>query len=165
MTGPLAGWTATRTTSWGVEKQARERIVARSVRILGLDNRLIEVCPRNRIERYLNVSNVQIITAHGGKIVGIRLLSIGDDTGHLGELHESAIPTTHTNHGVTEHRWVDRRNVRAGIRNPYSKIARELFARATKRRLDQVMVEPGSVLDSDRKVLYHYFVRHEHRVR
>jgi hypothetical protein len=66
------------------------------------------------------------LRAHNGRIKAIRLLSIGDDTGHLGEQHGNSTQTTRSERGENEHRWFNGRNVRSGVRHPYSPSARTL---------------------------------------
>jgi hypothetical protein len=86
-----------------------------------------------QIRRLLSAPNAVPVWKHGGKLVGIRLLSCGDDRGHSGERHGSSTVTTervrndsgilvgghgnlkhkaeNVNHGRPEPRWTqpDRR--------------------------------------------------------
>jgi hypothetical protein len=126
MTGPPATRPIAQTTAWGVEKQAHVSEAARRVRVVGLDNRLLDICTEERIQRYLNAPNTEIIRSHGGTIVAIKLLSAGDDSGHLGEQHGNSNQTTRMERGENEHRWFNGRNVRSGIRHPYNPSARTL---------------------------------------
>jgi hypothetical protein len=126
MSGPSAARPISETTVWGVEKQAHVSEAARRVRIIGLDNRFIDICTADRIERYLNAPNTEIIRSNRGMIVAIKLLSAGDDSGHLGEQHGNSTQTTRRERGENEHRWFNGRNVRSGVRHPYSPSARTL---------------------------------------
>lgn len=56
--------------------------------------RLIPARDAERIRRLLTAPNAVPVHTHGGKLVGIRLLSFGDDRGHLGEPHGTSIITT-----------------------------------------------------------------------
>jgi hypothetical protein len=47
-----------------------------------------------RIRRLLAAPNAVPVRTHGGKLVGIKLLSLGDERGHSGERHGTSIITT-----------------------------------------------------------------------
>jgi hypothetical protein len=57
------------------------------VRIVGEDDVPIEVCPPDRLGRYLGAANAEVKRRKDGSIKYIRLLPCGDDRGHLGENH------------------------------------------------------------------------------
>jgi hypothetical protein len=120
MSEPSAARPISETTDWGVEKQAQASEAARRVRVIGLNDRLIDICSGDRLRRYLRAPNKEIIRSHQGRIVAIKLLSAGDDRGHSGEQHGNSIRTTRTEHDKQEHRWFNGRNVRPGVRHPYS---------------------------------------------
>ncbi len=90
MTGPPAKAPASETTSRVVEKQTRAFAVARRVRVVNHEGVVIDVCTPDRLQRYLDAPNAELIHAHGGKLVAIKLLSVGDDSGHLGEGQRSS---------------------------------------------------------------------------
>ena len=55
------------------------------------------------IRRLLAAPNAVPVRKHGGELVGIRLLSLGDDRGHSGELHGRSTVTTErvrNDHGI-----------------------------------------------------------------
>jgi hypothetical protein len=79
-------------------------------------------CDADRIERYLSAPNVEIIRSNRGMLVAIKLRSVGDDSGHLGEQHGNSNKTTRMERGENEHRWSNGRNVR--VRHPFSPSAR-----------------------------------------
>src|SRR5438128_1428016 len=124
MKGPPAARPATETTIREVENKAREFEFGRRVRIVNDEVQIIDVCGADRLQRYLQAPNAELVRANSGKIVAIKLLSVGNDRGHLGEHHGSSVLTTRTEQDQTEHRWIDGRNVRPGIRHPYSPLAR-----------------------------------------
>ena len=76
------------------DKQPRAFGGDRRVRIVGDDDLLIEVCPPDRLGRYLAAPNAEVKRRKDGSIRFIRLLSLGDDRGHLGESHGRSTITT-----------------------------------------------------------------------
>jgi hypothetical protein len=95
MTGPPPVQPAANTVSRGSrEQQPRAFGDERRVRIVGQDDTLIEVCPPDRLGRYLAAPNAEVKRRRDGSIRLIRLLSFGDDRGHLGENHGRSTVTT-----------------------------------------------------------------------
>lgn len=82
------------TTFREAEKQTRAFEVGKRVRIFNSENALVDVCAIDRAERYLRAPNSQLLRTHGGKIIGIKLLSFGDDRNHSVEHHGSSLTTT-----------------------------------------------------------------------
>ena len=76
------------------EKQPRAFGGERGVRIVGEDDNLIDVCPPERLGRYLSAPNAEVKRRKDGSIRLIRLLSFADDRGHLGENHGRSTITT-----------------------------------------------------------------------
>jgi hypothetical protein len=68
------------------------------VRIFGENGffiaRLNSLSDAEQIRRLLAAPNAEPVVKHGGKLVGIRLLSLGDDRGHSDERHGTSIVTT-----------------------------------------------------------------------
>jgi hypothetical protein len=68
------------------------------VRVFGEDGFFVAslnpACDSAQICRLLEAPNAVPVKKHGGKLVGIRLLSMGDDRGHSGERHGCSIVTT-----------------------------------------------------------------------
>ena len=112
------------TTSRGVEKQARFTKVAPRVTIFNEDGRR-EACKAENLKRYLDATNAEFVITNGGKLVAIKLLSVANDHGHLGEQQGNSVVTTTGAQFQCEHRWLNGRNVRSGIRHPYSPQARQ----------------------------------------
>lgn len=128
-------WPTTETTIREVENKAREFEFAKRVRVINEESQIVEICGADGLRRYLEAPNVEFVRAHGRKIVAIKLLSKGDDRGHLGERHGSSLFTTHkivqtpgNSSPKVAHRWFDEseRSVRPGVRHPYSRDARDL---------------------------------------
>ena len=95
MTGPPAVRPVPDSVSRGSRKdQPRAFGEERRVRIVGEDDVLIEVCPPDRLDRYLAAPNAEVKRRRDGSIRLIRLLSVGDDRGHRAENHGSSIITT-----------------------------------------------------------------------
>lgn len=129
-TGPPHAQQVANTTMRVVEKQARPfTTVARRVAIVS-DAGDHFMCGAGCVQRYLNAPNAELIVTHGGKLRAIKLHSVGDDRGHSAEHHGNSVFTTKRpteRFDEVEHRWIDGRNVREGIRHPYSKKARALL--------------------------------------
>jgi hypothetical protein len=68
------------------EKEGRASGAARRVRIVS-DYGLVDTCSSDdpRLQRYLNAGNAEVIRTYTGKLVTIRLHSVANDHGHLGE--------------------------------------------------------------------------------
>lgn len=64
------------------------------MRVVGEDDILIDVCTPDRLGRYLDAPNAEVKRRADGSIRLIRLRSIGDDRGHLGENHGRSTVTT-----------------------------------------------------------------------
>ena len=64
------------------------------MRVVGEDGVLIDVCPPDRLGRYLAAPNAEVKRRADGSIKLIRLRSMGDDRGHLGENHGRSTVTT-----------------------------------------------------------------------
>jgi hypothetical protein len=98
MTGPAAVRRNAQTTFREAEKQSRAFESGGAVRVLGESGyfimRLNASRDAEKICRLLDAPNALPVRSHGGKLVGIRLLSFGDDRGHAGERHGSSIITT-----------------------------------------------------------------------
>jgi hypothetical protein len=94
VTGPPATRPETQPTSRGVEKQARAYEGGRGVRIVGEAGVLLDVCQGEQLERYLEAPNAEIKRSHRGRIVSIKLRSVGDDRTYSGERHGSSLVTT-----------------------------------------------------------------------
>jgi hypothetical protein len=90
MSGPPATKPESKTTIREVAKQTRAFAVAGRVRVINHEGAVIDICAPDRLQRYLDAPNVELIHAHGGKLVAIKLLSVGDDRGHLGEGQRSS---------------------------------------------------------------------------
>jgi hypothetical protein len=76
------------------DKQPRAFGGGRGVRVVGEDDVLITVCPPEAVERYLRAPNAELKRRADGSIKFIRLRSVGDDRGHLGENHGRSTVTT-----------------------------------------------------------------------
>jgi hypothetical protein len=61
------------------ENEPRAFAVGRGVRVIGEDGNLIEVCPPDRLDRYLAAANADVKRRADGSIRLIRLRSTGDD--------------------------------------------------------------------------------------
>lgn len=98
MTEPPASRRNAQTTFREVEKQARAFDGGGAVRVFGENGyfimRLNSSRDGEKIRRLLAAPNAEPVRTHGGKLVVIRLLSVGDDRGHRGERHGSSIITT-----------------------------------------------------------------------
>jgi hypothetical protein len=95
MTGPPAPRPSPDTVSRGSrEKQPRAFGEAGRVRVVSEDDFLIDVCPQNRLGRYLAAPNAEVKRRPDGSIRLVRLRSLGDDRGHLGENHGRSTVTT-----------------------------------------------------------------------
>jgi len=95
MTGPPATRPTPDTVSRGSrDKQPRAFEVGRRVRVVGEDDVLLEVCAPERLGCYLAAPNAEVKRRKDGSIRLIRLLSTGDDRGHLGEQHGRSTETT-----------------------------------------------------------------------
>jgi hypothetical protein len=63
--------------------------------VLGENDVVIDVCRTpDRLARYLAAPNAEVKTASDGSVRLIRLLSGGDDRGHLGDNHGRSTVTT-----------------------------------------------------------------------
>src|SRR5450631_1217559 len=80
------------------EKQGRAFDGAGSVRVFSGDDYLIARLNASRdagqIHRLLAASNAVPVRKHGGRLVGIKLLSFGSDWGQCGEQHGRSTVTT-----------------------------------------------------------------------
>jgi hypothetical protein len=98
LTGPPAARQNAQTTFREVEKQARVFEGGRGVRVFGEDGYFIKRLDPSRhaedIRRILAAPNAVPVRTHAGELVGIRLLSLGDDRGHAGERHGRSTVTT-----------------------------------------------------------------------
>ena len=90
-TGPPAAGRVTQPTFREAAKQARAFEGSGAVRIFGEDGffvaRLHSTRDAEEIRRLLAAPNAEPVRTHGGKLTGIRLLSLGDDRGHSPERH------------------------------------------------------------------------------
>ena len=92
MTGPQA---APVTVSRGSRNQQPRALEAgRRVRVVGEDDVLLEVCGPERLGRYLAAPNAEVKRRKDGSIRLVRVRSVGDDRGHLGEQHGRSTMTT-----------------------------------------------------------------------
>jgi hypothetical protein len=95
---PPAVRQATKTSVRRDEKQGREFEGGGAVRVFSEDGyfiaRLHALRDSEQIRRLLDAPNSEAVRKHGGKLVGIKLLSFGDDRGHLGEQHGRSTVTT-----------------------------------------------------------------------
>jgi hypothetical protein len=128
---PSAAQAAAETTFREAEKQTRAFEVARRVRVVNENGKLLHICTGDSadLQRHLRASNTELIRSHGGKVVGLRLVS-SSFTGDRTQTDERdvlspgvlATQTTRTlQHGrreTTEHRWMNGRNVQAD--HPFS---------------------------------------------
>ena len=95
MTGPPAARPPHDTVSRGSRnKQPRAFDAGRGVRVVGDDDVLLEVCPPDRVGRYLAAPNAEVKRRKDGSIRLILLRSQGDDRRHLGECHGRSTLTT-----------------------------------------------------------------------
>src|SRR5258707_1510729 len=95
MTGPPAIRPASDTVSRGSRKQQPRALGGgRGVRVVGEDDLLIDVCPPERLGRYLSAPNAEVKRRADGSIRLVHLRSPGDDRGHLGEYHGRSTVTT-----------------------------------------------------------------------
>jgi len=80
------------------EKKGRESEGGGAVRVVGEDGFFIARLDRARdaeqLHRILKAPNAEPVRNHAGRLVGIRLLSVGDDRGHVGERHGRSTATT-----------------------------------------------------------------------
>ena len=95
MTGPPApGRIPTRFPVVPRDKQPRAFEAGRSVRVVGEDDILLEVCAHDLLRRYLAAPNAEVKRRKDGSIRLVRLRSAGDDRGHLGDCHGRSTITT-----------------------------------------------------------------------
>jgi hypothetical protein len=98
MTGPPAAQPETKTSLRRDEKRGRAFEGGGAVRVVSEGNylvmRLHPTCDAQQIDRLLAAPNAEPLRTHSGRLVGIRLLSFGDERGHSGEGHGSSIITT-----------------------------------------------------------------------
>ena len=80
------------------EKQGREFEGSGAVRVFSVDGyfvtRLSSLKDSEQIRRLLRAPNAEAVRKHDGKLVGIKLLSFGDDRGDSGERHGRSTVTT-----------------------------------------------------------------------
>ena len=62
--------------------------------MVGEDDVLVTVCTPEAAERYLGAPNAEVKRRGDGSIRFIRLRSVGDDRGHMGENHGRSTVTT-----------------------------------------------------------------------
>jgi hypothetical protein len=55
---------------------------------------VVDVCDQSQLQKYLGAPNAEVIRAHSGRIVAIRLHSFGNDDGHSPERHGRSTVTT-----------------------------------------------------------------------
>jgi hypothetical protein len=92
---PRASRAALETVSRGSrDKQPRAFGGGQSVRVIGEDDVLVEVCPVARLSRYLAAPNAEVKRRKDGSIRLVRLVGGSDDRGHLGDRHGSSTVTT-----------------------------------------------------------------------
>ena len=95
MTGPPASGPPHDTDFRGSrDKQPRAFEAGGGVRVVGDDDLLVDVCTPDRLAAYLAAPNAEVKRRKDGSIRLIRLLSHGDDRGHLGECHGRSTVTT-----------------------------------------------------------------------
>lgn len=95
MTGPPAVSRIPDTVSRGSRgQQPRALYGGKGVRVVGEDDVLIDVCPPDRLGRYLAAPNAEVKRRSDGSVRFVRLRSVGDDRGHLGEGHGRSTVTT-----------------------------------------------------------------------
>ena len=98
MTGPPAAGRNPQTTFREAETQTRAFEGGRVVRVFGETGNFIQRLDPARdadaIRRLLAAPNAVPVRRHAGELVGIRLLSCGDDRGHAGERHGRSTVTT-----------------------------------------------------------------------
>jgi hypothetical protein len=107
LTPPPAAKRNTQTTFREAEQQTRAFEGGRVVRVVGETGNFIQRLDPARdadaIRRLLAAPNAVPVRKHGGELVGIRLLSLGDDRGCAGERHGRSTVTTErvrNDHGV-----------------------------------------------------------------
>ena len=98
LTGPPAAKRNTQTTFREAEKQTRASEGGRVVRVFGENGYFIKRLDPSRaaevIRRLLGATNAVPVRKHAGELVGIRLLSLGDDRGRTGGRHGRSTVTT-----------------------------------------------------------------------
>jgi len=95
MMQPPAGRPASNTVSRGSrDSQPRAFGNSRSVRVVGEDGILIDVCGQDGLNRYFAAPNAEVKRRSDGSIKHILLRSVGDDRGHMGENHGRSTITT-----------------------------------------------------------------------
>jgi hypothetical protein len=95
MTGPPAARPVPDTVSRGShEEQPRAFSRRRGVPVVNTEGLLIDLCPPDLLGRYLAAPNVGIKRRADGSIRLVRLQSVADDRGHLGENHGRSTITT-----------------------------------------------------------------------
>jgi len=95
LTGPPPPGPRPDTVSRGSrDKQPRAFEAGRSVRVVGEDDILLEVCAPDLLMRYLAAPNAEVKRRKDGSIRLVRLRSAGDDRGHLGDCHGRSTITT-----------------------------------------------------------------------
>jgi hypothetical protein len=98
MNSPPTARSVTQTSIRQDEKRGRASECGGAVRVFSeygyLVERLNPSRDAERIRRLLAAPNAVPVRTHGGRLVGIRLLSFGDDRGHSGERHGTSIITT-----------------------------------------------------------------------
>jgi hypothetical protein len=95
---PPAAKANTKTSLRRDEKQGRAFEGGGAVRVVSEGNylvmRLHPTRDAQQIHRLLAAPNAEPLRTHSGRLVGIRLLSFGDDRGHSGERHGRSTVTT-----------------------------------------------------------------------
>lgn len=94
MTGPPVVPSIPDPVSRSSRLQLRASRRGQRVPVVGADGTLIDLCPSERLSRYATAANAQIKRRHDGSIKLVRLGSVGDDRGHLGENHGRSTITT-----------------------------------------------------------------------
>jgi len=95
MRGPPPAQPPSDTVSRGSRKQQpRAFDGGNRVRVVGDDDILLDVCAPDQLGRYLTAPNAEVKRRKDGSVRLIRLLSMGDDRGHLGENHGRSTVTT-----------------------------------------------------------------------
>jgi hypothetical protein len=99
MTGPPSRREVPDTVSRGSrEKQPRAFEETRRVPVVGEDDVLVELCSQESIRRYLGAPNAEVKRRTDGSIRLVRLRSLGDDRGYVGERYGRSTVTTERVH-------------------------------------------------------------------
>lgn len=95
MRGTLASWPLPDSVFPGSrEKQPRAFDEARRVPVLGEYGVVVDICTQDTVGHYAAAPNAEVKRRTDGSIRFVRLRSLGDDRGHLGECHGRSTVTT-----------------------------------------------------------------------